>query len=176
MFFRSANDASNLITRNLLAIGNNVQGGFNNSGLFACLLNAHTATRDIDNVYIIPCEIENFASASVVLFEHRGHVSSARKCVYTDRFKMCDVGKRINRDVSHKGNIHCAGLIGATSCLVEVNGHAGPIADVVVDDHIMDARYIKQGVIVYCDVDRVSVSVERITEAGFEAAGRDAGA
>lgn len=174
--FRPAVDASDIAVSNLSAIGNNVQGGSNNGGFFACVLDAETASRDVENIIIEDCSIDNFAAATVVLFEHLGRAKTSASRTYDDRFAMRNIGTRRNRYISRKGNIDRAGQIGATSCFIEFNGYGGPILDAVINDHTMRARYIKQGVMIFGDVDRITVAVREISEAGFEAAGVDAAA
>lgn len=174
--FRPALDASHITVSSLSAIGNNVQGGSNNGGFFSCVLDADTASGDVESIFIEDCSIDNFAAAAVVLFEHLGRAKTSTSRTLDDRFAMRNIGTRRNRYMSRKGNIDGAGDIGTTSCFIEFNGYGGPILDAVINDYTMGARYIKQGVMVFGDVDRFTVAVREISEAGFEAAGVDAAA
>ncbi len=166
----------NVLVRGIKATGNGVQGGFTSGGFFNAQYTTNDATADFDNVYVEDCDLDNFASAYHILFEHLGHSDGGGDYTIDNTRTMRNCGTRRNTYKSRDGNIWMPGTIGATSCFVEFIAYAGPIRDFICDDRTMDAEFIKQGVRVSGNAASGTIRADSILNCGFDAVGSSAGA
>lgn len=149
-----ADDASGVLTSGIRFVGNGVKdetapyaGGF-------MAVTLTSGVREMSNVFVDSCEFDNFASAAWLLVQNLSNYGILRH-----------VGSRNCRWISRPRTAPQAGAITVPGHFVYFNGE-GRIADVIVDDSLMDATNIKGGVSLVGDVDGGSVRVGTLRNAG----------
>lgn len=163
--FRSEN-ASNILTKGMTIIGNGVtdEGAPYANAMMSVYLFGNSepgfaaATQDASGIIFEDCDIENFGSAAWFMIQNRGSSYTLSRC-----------GSRRCNWTSRTGNSPWPGRITVPGHFVYFDGIAGPIADPVLGDFVMDARYIKGGVAFVGDVSGPALMrVQSIRNAGLQ--------
>jgi hypothetical protein len=151
-----ASGSSQVFTRQITFIGNGVKA--ENAPYAGALMVAKlpaSAQSDMSEIFLQDCLVDNFGSATWVLFENDCPVHSIRH-----------VGSTGCKWISRPGNAPGAGDIGVPGHFIYLYGYRGPIEQVLIDDVSMDAAYIKGGVAMIGDINGGRVSVSSISNAG----------
>ena len=162
-----ASSASGVATSDIAFLGNGVADrSAPYAGAFMLAKLPASARGSMGNIELARCRFENFASAAWLLVENH----SARYAISGVRSSGC-------RWISRPGNAPVPGEITVPAHFLYINGYAGPVRDVQIDDTSMEASYIKGGVALVGDVQGGAVRVDTLANAGSRlpgiAAGRD---
>ena len=151
-----ADNVSGVLTSGIRFVGNGVK---DETAPYAGALMAATLTADapgdMSDVLLEGCEIDNFASATWLLFSNR----SGRRVIRR-------VGSRDCRWISRPQTAPQAGSITVPGHFVYFDGGGGAIEDIIVDDELMDAANVKGGVAAIGDVNRGTIHVGVLRDAG----------
>ena len=158
-----ASDASNILIRNLLVVGNSVAVADASSGAFLNFLQTAAGT-GIENLFIDNVRLSNFAAErwiSVLNF----HATNPINKVVINNLK----------GFSLAGNSLAPASIGVGANLITIYGVTAPIINVVIRDLYVDATYIKRGIDIFHLVQNVLIDRPYIYNAGRNGANDDCG-
>ena len=151
-----ASGSSDILTKDLSFIGNGVHD--NDAPYAGAVFKAilgESADQDMANLWFKRCRFENFSSAAWLFFENQ----SARHAIQGIGSRDCEWISRTNLPPG-------ASDITVPGHFVYCHGYAGPIRDVVVEDGVMEARFMKGGVALVGNISGGLLKIERLANAG----------